>query len=79
MRRGGEFRGVAIATAALQNVVKRSSELIQRWLLDPKNRSDRYGKFRYSLEPFGISADEMDEIFRPYRERFDIPREIRVA
>jgi hypothetical protein len=46
-----------------------------RWLADPKNRSDRYGKFRYSLEPFGMSADEMDEIFRPYRERFEIPRE----
>ncbi len=56
-----------------------ADERMQRWLLDPKNRSDRYGKFRYSLEPFGMSADEMDEIFRPYRERFDIPREIRVA
>jgi hypothetical protein len=25
MRRGGEFRGVAIATVALQNVMRRSS------------------------------------------------------
>jgi len=48
---------------------------MKRWLASPKNRSDRYGKFRYSLEPFGMSADEMDEIFRPYRERFEIPRE----
>lgn len=50
---------------------------MSRWLEDPRNRSDRYGRFRYSLEPFGMSADEMDEIFRPYRERFDIPREAR--
>ncbi|MBW2501141.1 MAG: sulfotransferase [Deltaproteobacteria bacterium] len=54
-------------------------ERMRRWLADPKNRSDRYGKFRYSLEPFGMSADEMDEIFRPYRERFEIPREIHGA
>ena len=52
-----------------------AEERMGRWLADPQHRSDRHGKFRYSLEPFGRSADELDEMFRPYRERFDIPRE----
>jgi hypothetical protein len=55
---------------------REAEEGMKGWLADPKNRSDRYGKFRYSLEPFGMSADQMDEMFRPYRERFEIPREL---
>jgi len=58
---------------------REAEERMERWLANPKNRSDRYGKFRYSLEPFGMSAEEMDEMFRSYRERFEIPREVHVA
>jgi hypothetical protein len=58
---------------------REANERMKRWLASPKNRSDRYGKFRYSLEPFGMSADEMDEMFRRYRERFEIPRELPAA
>ncbi len=58
---------------------REAEERMNRWLVDPKNKSDRYGKFRYSLKPFGMSADEMDELFRPYRERFEIPRELHGA
>ncbi|MAG33768.1 MAG: sulfotransferase family protein [Deltaproteobacteria bacterium] len=58
---------------------RKAEEGMKRWLSDPKNKSDRYGRFRYSLEPFGMSADEMDELFRPYRERFGLPRELPAA
>jgi hypothetical protein len=82
--RFGDWVGdpIAIIRKAYQHfdldLTREAEEGMKRWLSDPKNQSDRYGKFRYSLEPFGMSSDEMDEIFRPYRERFDIPRELAV-
>ena len=83
--RFGDWVGDPIAT--IRNVyqhfdldfTREAEERMNRWLVDPKNKSDRYGKFRYSLKPFGMSADEMDELFRPYRERFEIPRELHGA
>jgi hypothetical protein len=83
--RFGDWVGDPIAT--IRNVYQHfdlefTSEAearMKRWLANPKNRSDRYGKFRYSLEPFGMSADEMDGLFRSYRERFKIPRELSAA
>jgi len=41
------------------------------------NRSDRYGKFRYSLDVIGADIDALHAEFRPYRERFGLDIEQR--
>jgi hypothetical protein len=43
---------------------------MHRWLADPGNRSDRYGKFCYSLEPFGLDESEIRKRFSGYIDRF---------
>jgi hypothetical protein len=48
---------------------------MQNWLDDPQNKGDRYGKFHYSLESFGISREELEERVSAYRDRFGIPFE----
>lgn len=45
---------------------------MQAWLSDPTNRPDRYGRYPYSLEPFGLNADDITAQFRSYRERFGL-------
>ena len=44
------------------------------------NKGDRHGKFHYStkvLTDAGYDIDELNEEFRPFRERFDVPSEKR--
>jgi hypothetical protein len=44
------------------------------------NKGDRYGKFKYSttvLTDAGENIDALNEEFRPFRERFDVPIEKR--
>ena len=44
------------------------------------NKGDRHGKFEYStslLTDAGFDIDELNEEFRPFRERFDVPIENR--
>lgn len=44
------------------------------------NRGDRHGKFEYStklLTDAGFDIDALNEEFRPFRERFDVPIEVR--
>ncbi len=43
---------------------------IQRWL--DSNRVDRHGKFTYSYEGFGVSKDEVRELFADYSKRFQL-------
>jgi hypothetical protein len=45
---------------------------IKSWLQNPAHRSDRHGKFTYSLEQFGLSAAEIRSAFAGYRERFEL-------
>ncbi len=50
-----------------------SPEFEQRmraWLADPANRPDRYGRYDYGLEPFGLDREMLEEAFAPYRERY---------
>jgi hypothetical protein len=48
---------------------------IRAWMADPRHRSDRYGKFTYSLERAGLERGELEATFAAYIERFDIPRD----
>jgi len=43
---------------------------MRSWLADPAHKSDRYGKFHYSVEKFGFSSTEIKTAFAVYEERF---------
>jgi hypothetical protein len=45
---------------------------MRAWLDDPDNRSDRYGRYPYSLEPFGLRSQEIASLFADYSERFGL-------
>lgn len=40
------------------------------WLSDPANKSNRHGKFKYSLSEFRMSEDEINDQFADYIDRF---------
>jgi hypothetical protein len=48
---------------------------MQAWLAS--NKSDRYGKFVYSLDVLGEDIEALYREFAPYQERYRIPREER--
>ena len=45
---------------------------VRRWLSDPGNRSDRFGKWTYDVAGHGISTAEVRDRFGRYRERFGV-------
>ncbi|MDB6083708.1 MAG: sulfotransferase [Gammaproteobacteria bacterium] len=45
---------------------------MRRWLQDPANRSDRYGRYDYSLVAFGVDAEQVRRMFPTYRKRFGL-------
>jgi hypothetical protein len=49
-----------------------TAQAMRAWLDDPSNRGDRHGKFRYALEPFGVSPDELEGRAAAYRARFSV-------
>jgi hypothetical protein len=45
---------------------------MRAWLADPANRPDRYGRYPYALEPFGLSTEMLTRGFDAYRKRFHL-------
>jgi hypothetical protein len=45
-------------------------ERISDWLKNPRNKADRHGRFRYSLEQFGLDADDIRARFAGYYDKF---------
>ena len=45
---------------------------MRAWLADPANRSDRFGRYPYALEPFGLTEDMIKSAFANYRKRFNL-------
>lgn len=45
---------------------------MRTWLSDPANKIDRYGRYRYSHEPFGITEAWVRELFADYSKRFGL-------
>jgi Sulfotransferase family len=43
---------------------------MQAWLANPANSANRYGRYDYRFEPFGLSRDMLAHIFSDYRARF---------
>lgn len=57
-----ERAGLALSPAYEQRLGK--------WLADPGNKSDRHGKFIYSLEQFGLNSADVRRKFADYYDRF---------
>jgi hypothetical protein len=45
---------------------------MRAWLADPSNQPDRYGRYPYSLEPFGLQPEEVVAAFAEYSRRFGL-------
>ncbi len=43
---------------------------IKAWLADAANASDRYGRYEYAMEPFGLSPEMIETAFDGYSRRF---------
>jgi hypothetical protein len=49
-------------------------ERMRAWLADPANASNRYGRYDYALEPFGLDRDVIEKAFEGYSRRFRLGR-----
>jgi Sulfotransferase family len=66
--------------AAVRKIYERrgqpvTSELASRlrsWLADPENQVDRYGRYPYSYEAFGLEKNWIRELFADYSKRFGL-------
>jgi len=70
IRRYYEFTG--------RELTQQAESAMRGYLAD--NKGDRHGKFEYStklLTDAGFNIDQLNEEFRPFRERFDVPIEVR--
>jgi len=45
---------------------------LQVWLADPENQVDRYGRYPYSYEAFGLEKQWIEELFTDYSKRFGL-------
>ena len=45
---------------------------MQAWLDDPENKVDRYGRYPYSYEAFGLSKQWIEDLFADYSQRFGL-------
>jgi hypothetical protein len=45
-------------------------ERARAWLAEPENQVDRYGRYPYSYEAFGLDRRWVEDLFADYRERF---------
>lgn len=45
---------------------------INQWLDNPANRSDRYGKLTYDENKYGVSKQDIRELFADYYQRFGL-------
>lgn len=47
---------------------------MRAWLADPSNASDRYGRYSYAMEPFGLTREMIENAFEGYSRRFNLGR-----
>jgi hypothetical protein len=45
---------------------------VRTWLADPENQVDRYGRYPYSYEAFGLEKKWIQELFSDYSKRFGL-------
>lgn len=49
-----------------------SQDAMQAWLADPENASDRFGRYPYSYEAFGLDRAWVEGLFAEYSTRFGL-------
>jgi hypothetical protein len=57
-----------------QGVSPEHEQRMRAWLDNPSNRVDRYGRYPYAHEPFGITTEWVDQMFAAYHRRFGLER-----
>ncbi|MBO9376244.1 sulfotransferase [Sphingomonas histidinilytica] len=45
---------------------------MKAWLADPTNAPDRYGRYRYTMEPYGLTREMIESAFEGYCRRFGL-------
>ena len=45
---------------------------MRHWLANPANQPDRYGRYPYSLDPFGLRSEDVAAAFAGYSKRFGL-------
>lgn len=55
-----------------QTVAPEYERRLHSWLLDPENQVDRYGRYSYSYEPFGLDREWVKQLFSDYSQRFGL-------
>ena len=45
---------------------------MKAWLADPANAPGRYGRYRYAMEPYGLSPELIETAFEGYCKRFKL-------
>ena len=48
---------------------------VRNWLAEPENKVDRYGRYPYSYEPFGLDKGWIQNLFADYSKRFGLKDE----
>jgi hypothetical protein len=48
---------------------------LRDWLANPENKVDRYGRYPYSYEPFGLDKHWIENLFADYSKRFGLKDE----
>ena len=48
---------------------------LRAWLGDPENKVDRYGRYPYSYEPFGLDEGWVKKLFADYSAHFGLKDE----
>jgi hypothetical protein len=55
-----------------RNLTPEFKQGVQGWLANPENRVDRYGRYPYSYEPFGLDRAWIEDLFADYAKRFGL-------
>ncbi len=75
------FREIAAdPLGAVRRVYERHGEAVtpafesrvQAWLGDPENAADRFGRYPYTYEAFGLDRDWVEALFADYSKRFGL-------
>lgn len=45
---------------------------MKAWLANPANAPDRYGRYRYTMEPYGLTPELIETAFEGYSRRFKL-------
>ncbi|MBW8784687.1 MAG: sulfotransferase, partial [Novosphingobium sp.] len=64
VRKVYDYRGIDMSAEAEARVTA--------WLTDPENASDRYGRYPYSYEAFGLDRAWIEDLFADYSRRFGL-------